>query len=70
MPTNSKKTATDNEWDMIIRYAFTPLEPVVGERGKPDPYTRIGQEDSFKRYGESILALVFNHVERMFMDIV
>jgi lipopolysaccharide transport system ATP-binding protein len=26
-------------------------------RHHPDPYTKIGQEDSFKRYGESILAL-------------
>lgn len=26
-------------------------------RNQPDPYTRIGQEDRFKRYGESILAL-------------
>ena len=26
-------------------------------RHQPDPYTRIGQEDRFKRYGESILAL-------------
>ena len=26
-------------------------------RGKPDPFTRIGQEDRFKKLGESILAL-------------
>ncbi|NLA41326.1 MAG: ATP-binding cassette domain-containing protein [Smithella sp.] len=26
-------------------------------RGKPDPYSRIGQKDSFERIGESILAL-------------
>lgn len=26
-------------------------------RGKPDPYTRIGQKDAFERIGESILAL-------------
>ncbi|HAF61802.1 MAG TPA: ABC transporter ATP-binding protein [Anaerolineaceae bacterium] len=26
-------------------------------RGKPDPYTRIGQQDHFERIGESILAL-------------
>ena len=26
-------------------------------RGKPDPYTRIGQKDHFEGIGESILAL-------------
>ena len=26
-------------------------------RKQPDPYTRIGQEDAFKRFGQSILAL-------------
>ena len=26
-------------------------------RGKPDPYTRIGQQDHFERLGETILAL-------------
>jgi lipopolysaccharide transport system ATP-binding protein len=26
-------------------------------RGKPDPYTRIGQKDAFESIGESILAL-------------